>query len=128
MTWGGAGCLLLGEAEGEDWPGDLLVTDVQLGPDFIDVGVLGTAFPEEALQLEGPRGAVVCLLLLLCLRQQPPGRWAGILEACLRFSGCHFGAKGFAFLSAAGHERKSGLGLAGDRGRKWASQREVGIS
>lgn len=84
------------------------------GPDLVDVGVLGTAFPEKPLQLKGSGSAVVLLLLLLRLQGQPFGTWAGILEACLRVSGCHFGAKGFSFLSAAGYERGSGWGLAGN--------------
>lgn len=82
----------------------LLVSNVELGPDLVDVGVLGTALPEETLQLEGPRGTVV-LRLLVCLRQQPFGRCVGILKAYLQFSGSHFGAKRFSFLSAAGCER-----------------------
>ena len=108
MTWEG----LATKREAES--GHLLIADVELGPDLVDVGVLGTAFPEETLQLEGSRSTVILSLpLLLHLRQQLLGRWVDVLEACLRFSGCHFGAKGFSFLSAAGHERGSGLGLAG---------------
>lgn len=129
MTCGGAGCLLLGEVGGGAWPGHLLVTDVELGPDLVDVGVLRTALPEETLQLEGSGGTVViCFCLPLHPWQQPLGRWVGILDACLWFSGCHFGATGFSFLSGIGHERGSESGLAGDRGRDWSLQKGVGIN
>lgn len=129
MTRRGAGCLLLGEVGGGAWPGHLLVTYVELGPDLVDVGVLRTALPEETLQLEGSRGTVVvCFCLPLHLWQQPLGRWVGIPDACLRFSRCHFGATRFSFLSAIGHERGSEFGLAGDRGRDWSLQKAVGIS
>lgn len=129
MSWGGAGYLLLGEARGEAWLGHLLIADVELGPDLVDMGVLGTALPEETLQLKGSRGTVVlCFYLPLHLRQQPLGRWVGIFETCLWFSGCHFEAQGFSFVSAIGHERGSGFELAGGRGRERPLQKEVGIN
>lgn len=65
---------------------NLLITDVEPGPDLIDMRVLGTSLPEEALQLEGTRGAVVLSLFLLLLQGQPLGRGVGILEACLCIS------------------------------------------
>ena len=65
---------------------NLLITDVEPGPDLVDVRVLGTALPEEALQLEGTRSTVVLSLSLLLLQGQPLGRGVGILEACLCIS------------------------------------------
>lgn len=114
--------------KGEALPGHLLIANVEPGPDLVDVGVLRTALPEETLQLKGSGRTVVLPLHLHLPRQQLFGRQVGILEACLWFSRCHFGAKGFSLLSAAGHERESGLGLAEDRVRESALQKEVGIS
>lgn len=122
VPWGGLA------TKGEAGPRHLLIADVELGPDLVDMRVLGTALPEETLQLKGSGGTVILSLpLLLHLRQQLLGRRVSILEACLRFSGCHFGAKGFSFLSAAGHERGSGLRLAGTEEGNGLYKKEEGI-